>query len=392
MRKNVRIKFWNLPIMIVMIAISTILALQICATVLAADASAEVAQSKQKLLSLVQFQDAGTGENVYADYYGGAYINDEKMLVVQLCGTNTAGQETIRAALGSAVLYEYVERSYQSLTEEIETGSALLQKYVEERATGELGELTDNIVSMYTDVKRNANVVCMKDISEEMQLLYYKYFGGTGVIFEKSEVAPVPTASVRTKASVRKKISMYSNMVKMLKAGGASSQVTWTSSNTKLLKIAGTRGENRNTAVIRTTGKTGTCKVTAVTGEKTYVWKLTVKSDKRLTRMRVLKTRTTGDSMYATVKILNRSNKVIEWDETGYTVEKLVDGRWKECTSTYKGPQLAYVPVIAAKSSRTFRCLLAKGVEIKSMTPGLYRIRQSGFPKKSCAYALFTIL
>ncbi|HCT91298.1 MAG TPA: hypothetical protein DF613_07955 [Lachnospiraceae bacterium] len=89
-------------------------------------------------------------------------------------------------------------------------------------------------------------------------------------------------------------LTIYPNMSKQLKLDSATSDVTWSSTDSKLVSILGSRGTNQETVTIKSGNKTGSCKIKAELNGKTFTCKVTVKKDSNISRARLVKVNKTS--------------------------------------------------------------------------------------------------
>lgn len=139
----------------------------------------------------------------YADYFGGTYIDDEDNLVVQVTKNATkTDRKEIDAAISDETKVETVGVSYADLLEAYNLDSDCMEKLCEKVQDGTASEeekiLSENLISIYVSQKRNANIVIMKEVTEELKELFYSYFGDKHVIFEKAEEGSEPKFTATT--------------------------------------------------------------------------------------------------------------------------------------------------------------------------------------------------
>lgn len=202
-------------------------------------------------------------------------------------------------------------------------------------------------------------------------------------------------AQAKEGISVRKLI-LYPNMTKELKIQDPTEEVKWRSSNGKIVTIAGTKGAENRTAVLRTKKKTGTCTVTAKVGNKTYKYKVTVKKDTKVSRATLVSVKKTDKEINVKVRFSNRTN-----DEMGYgysfTVERLENGRWKKMKPANNIAFILPMIMIPEKGSTTETYTIASNGKYtlyatEDFTKGVYRlVTSSDYKKKAYRCVIFTI-
>ena len=144
----------------------------------------------------------------YKDYYGGSYINEDGILVIQETNATSQEIEDLKDAVDVDVVIEAVDKSYQELVDVNERAGDQLEEYMEEKksrnvADKELEALINNITEISIDTEKNANVVYLQEVTEEAKEQYKKYFGEQDVVFEEGELAQAATAIKQGRAIYR---------------------------------------------------------------------------------------------------------------------------------------------------------------------------------------------
>jgi hypothetical protein len=200
-------------------------------------------------------------------------------------------------------------------------------------------------------------------------------------------------------ASISKSsISLYTEMSGQIKLKNANSDVTWISTNKKLVRIAESYGTYHEKVMVYTRAKTGTCKVIAKMDGHSYVCKVKVKDDGKLSRIKVEKAVKTGSSLRVSIQAVNKT-KVIK-KLSRYSLEKFVNGKWQNIElENLVEPQILWSVVPWGSdqfdsSKWIFRksfYMEPKG-ELSDLSNGLYRLKFNNYSKKKiCNYAIFTI-
>lgn len=168
-------------------------------------------------------------------------------------------------------------------------------------------------------------------------------------------------------------LTMYPNMTKQLKVTGAGSKVEWSSTDRRIVSILGSSGKHQKTVTVQSKNKTGACKIKAKVAGKTYTCKVTVKKDSNISRVKLLKVKKTSKKVQVKVRICNRSGKT-NWYGHSFTVDKFVDGKWKEI-----GPKgIAFTAEaigIPAHSTMDQEYAVSVGSDMKQFKKGVYRLR-----------------
>lgn len=89
-------------------------------------------------------------EDIYPNYYGGAYINDEGNLVVLLTDINAENTAEMNAVAGASLLYEQCNVSYNEMCDMIELLSDYIPIFEEQGIT--IASVSDNIMHGCVDV------------------------------------------------------------------------------------------------------------------------------------------------------------------------------------------------------------------------------------------------
>ena len=212
-----------------------------------------------------------------------------------------------------------------------------------------------------------------------------------GSIAAQGETADAkPTLPVEQCRISKDKLTMYPNMTEQLKVLDAGAKVKWTSTDSRIVSVLGSRGKNQQIVTVRTKGRTGTCRIKAKVAGKTYSCKVTVKSDRKVSRVKLVKVVKKSKNIVVKVKILNRSGKNY-WYGHPYTVEKFVNGAWKKVAPSDDIKFTAEVIKVRAHSSMDTNYVIASGEEKKAFTKGLYRLSVDVVGIKKATYALFSL-
>ncbi len=150
---------------------------------------------KEKLDKTVAKKDK-QGNIQYAEYYAGAYINEEDNLVVQFTEDVTKEKvNEVAEQMSAETEIEKVDTSYEDLLLENEKINnkleALAQAVLDGTATVEEKAVYENLNGVMLSQSENTNIVSMKQVNEETKGLFGKYFDAESVTFEevkKSEV------------------------------------------------------------------------------------------------------------------------------------------------------------------------------------------------------------
>lgn len=208
---------------------------------------------------------------------------------------------------------------------------------------------------------------------------------------------PMTMVKAQAKEGVSaRKLTLYPNMTKELKIQDPTEEVKWRSSNGKIVTIAGTKGAENRTAVLRTKKKTGTCTVTAKVGDKTYKYKVTVKKDTKVSRATLVSVKKKDKEINVKVRFSNRTN-----DEMGYgypyTVERLENGRWKKMKPANNIAFIMPMIMIPKRGSTTETYTIASNGKYtlyatEDFTKGVYRlVTSSDYKKKAYRCVIFNI-
>ena len=83
-----------------------------------------------------------------------------------------------------------------------------------------------------------------------------------GSIAAQGETADAkPTLPVEQCRISKDKLTMYPNMTEQLKVLDAGAKVKWTSTDSRIVSVLGSRGKNQQIVTVRTKGRTGTCRI-----------------------------------------------------------------------------------------------------------------------------------
>lgn len=210
---------------------------------------------------------------------------------------------------------------------------------------------------------------------------------GAVAVSGKSANAKTMLPSSEVKIS-KTALTMYPNTTAQLKVTGAGEKVKWSSTDNKIVSILGGKGKYQNTVAIRTKNKTGTCKIKAKVKGKTYTCKVTVKKDSKVSRVKLVKVNKTSKQIQVKVKICNRSGKR-NWYGHSYTVEKFVDGAWKQIGPSDIAFNMEAIG-IPAHSTMDMTYVVSNGIGMEKFGKGVYRLMVNVTGMKY-AYALFTL-
>lgn len=190
-----------------------------------------------------------------------------------------------------------------------------------------------------------------------------------------------------------KNIILYPNMIKSIFIGKVNGDVKWTTSNEKIASILHIDGGK---VTLKIGNKTGSCKITAKTADKTYVYKVNVKSDKKNSRASLVSVKQTKQQIKIRVKYHNRSNKLQHYGYA-YHYEKFVDGKWEKVKENIEMAFTEKAISLPAQSSVTKTFIISSDKEKahylrEDFTPGIYRLRVGTAHKTAeYNYVIFTI-
>ncbi len=201
----------------------------------------------------------------------------------------------------------------------------------------------------------------------------------------------IKPVEVEAKTSLKKTaIELYPNMTKQVKLKGAKGKVKWSVSNTKLVSILGTKGSKNQTITIRTKEKRGKCTLKAVVDDKTYIYTIKVKNDKKVSRAKLVKCMKTSDFVSVKIKLNNKSEDCIEFGKDFY-VEKYSNGKWKKVIYADEMTFDSIAMIIPSNSSITNEYIIARGDRVAEIAKGLYRLYVDVYENDAYNYVLFTI-
>lgn len=203
----------------------------------------------------------------------------------------------------------------------------------------------------------------------------------------------VQTESVEAKSKVslsHTSVELYTNMTKQLKLCGVEKEVTWSTSNSKIAVVLGTKGSNNQIATIRTKGKKGKCKIKATVDGKTYSCTIKVKSDAKISRAKLSKCTKTDDAISIKIKLENKSKTRMYYGER-FAVEKFANGSWKEMKLKDGVMFLDTAICLPPESSVVETYTITKDDYVTKFTKGTYRIKVSAYSKSAYNYVLFTL-
>lgn len=189
----------------------------------------------------------------------------------------------------------------------------------------------------------------------------------------------------------KKSVSMYINTEKQLKVSDASENVVWKSSNNKIVSVIGTKGKNNNRAIILSKNKKGSCTIKATVGSKIYAWKVLVRQDKKISRLKLMSINITDKKIKTKLQYNNKSDKYKEYGRD-YSIQRIQNGKWITIVEGNKEPTDAIQLEIEPKGKVTLSCTIAKGQEVEKFTKGVYRIKgDSTFRNDKYNYVYFHI-
>ncbi len=189
------------------------------------------------------------------------------------------------------------------------------------------------------------------------------------------------------------RITMYTNMSKTITPAGITKDAEWKTSNARIVSILGT---NNGNVTLKSGKKTGSCTVTAVTDNASYKYKVTVKSDRNISRATLVSVKQTKNQIQLRIKINNRSNKDSYYGYS-YRIEKFADGKWKKMPVNIDMAFPAVAISVPTKSSVTRTYTIDSDKEKsyylrKDFTKGTYRIYvETAYAKKAFKYVIFTV-
>lgn len=132
------------------------------------------------------------GEKQYVDYYAGRYIDDNHNLVVQVTKNATKNDITeITDTLSEKVTIQTVNNSYEELLKTYkdysEKMTELSEKVNKDKATKDENSLYSNLQGVALSPRDNANVVTLKNLTEETKREFIDYFGEKNIVFEENK-------------------------------------------------------------------------------------------------------------------------------------------------------------------------------------------------------------
>lgn len=172
------------------ILLCIIIALSLCQSIFASnildqpnsfDKLHEQSQEQYRdLMTSFGFEDALT-DIVYPDNYGGAYINDDGILVVTTTEHSINRAANISSALSGTYIMDTVEYSYNKLNAlKEDVDNALEIFYANKSAfTEDEASLLESIVQLYVSQKDNAVVIGISGLSDEKVSRFNDMFGSS---------------------------------------------------------------------------------------------------------------------------------------------------------------------------------------------------------------------
>ena len=192
--------------------------------------------------------------------------------------------------------------------------------------------------------------------------------------------------------TVVEKMNIYTNMSKTIKIADPLLKLKWTTSDSKIVTILGTRGKNDSTVTIRTGNKTGQCTVTAKLGKMKYKYVITVKKDAVNFRANLDKLTQTKNKISVKLLMTNNSKKSVTLSQS-FKLEKFTKGKWVELKirDGISIDMQKCITILAPKERVTSSYNISGWYKKADLTKGTYRIFVGSSYKAAYGYAMFKL-